>query len=75
MRWYKDNIELPEYIDVDSITCNKPGSYVAKIFYVPLNKELMSFEPFCLVSAFDNYLYIIPQFNFVVFNCYNLHIF
>ena len=54
LRWYKDNVELPEYTDVASITCNKPGSYVAKIFYVPLNKELMIFEPFCLVSAFDN---------------------
>ena len=46
LRWYKDNVELPEYTDVASIECNKSGSYNAKIFYVPLNKELMSFESF-----------------------------
>ena len=37
---------MPEYTDVASIECNKSGSYDAKIFYVPLNKELMSFESF-----------------------------
>lgn len=46
LKWYKDNVELPEYTDVASIECNKSGSYAAKIFYVPLNKELMSFESF-----------------------------
>lgn len=46
LKWYKDNVELPEYTDVASIECNKSGSYDAKIFYVPLNKELMSFESF-----------------------------
>ena len=46
LRWYKDNVELPEYTDIASIECNKSGSYDAKIFYVPLNKELMSFGSF-----------------------------